>query len=75
MVVTLYTKESKPTTSFSKQVNDYVDVSALLLESGDYLLLESGDYLLLELSGATPTTLPVTIYTKESKPVTSYTQE
>lgn len=54
-----YTKESKPTTTYSKET----EVSFLLKEDTFFLLLETGDKIILSRGAVVETS-----YTKETKP-------
>ena len=62
---TTFTKETKPTATYTKQVVGYGIGSFLLKEDGGNLLLESGDRITL-IDGTA--VMPVTAYTKETKP-------
>lgn len=62
---TAYTKESKPSTSYTKESSlDY-----LLKQDSFYLLLESGGKIVLRRGYV------AAAFTKESKPSTSFTKE
>lgn len=58
-MATTYTKESKPTTTYTKDEES----SFLLKEDAFYLLLETGDKIVLSRGS-----LVNTVYTKETKP-------
>ncbi len=68
--MTSFTKETKPTTTFTKYLNIVNDF--LLMENGSYLLLETSDRIILEQSTGSAFS---TSFTKETKPTTSFSKE
>jgi hypothetical protein len=63
---TSFTKETKPTTTFTRE-----GVSILLTEDDNFILNEDDSLILLENS----VDKPVTTFTKESKSTTTFTKE
>lgn len=65
---TIYTKEPKPNTAYSKESS----LDFLLKEDAFYLLLETGDKIVIHRSFVIPTFTPepkpTTVFTKETKP-------